>query len=78
VKGKSITLLSQVSTRIHGLDEILRYLQMGDNVVFQVDKLEDYKVFVNPYVKASLERKQTVFYMRFANQTRLFWKMLQI
>ncbi len=66
-----MTPLSQVSTGIHGLDEILSYLQMGDNVVFQVDKLDDYKEFVNPYVKAALERKQTVVYMRFANHPPL-------
>jgi len=34
---------AQVSTGINGLDEILNYLQMGDNVVFQVDNIEDYK-----------------------------------
>ncbi|MEN6621955.1 MAG: PEP/pyruvate-binding domain-containing protein [Smithella sp.] len=66
-----MTPLSQVSTGINGLDEILSYLQMGDNVVFQVDRLDDYKEFVRPYVKASLERQRTVIYMRFANHPPL-------
>lgn len=66
-----MTPLSQVSTGINGLDEILSHLQMGDNVVFQVDRLDDYKEFVRPYVKASLERKRTVIYMRFANHPPL-------
>ncbi|MEN6488652.1 MAG: phosphoenolpyruvate synthase, partial [Smithella sp.] len=66
-----MTPLSQVSTGINGLDEILNSLQMGDNVVFQVDEIADYKAFVKPYIKTSLERKQTVVYMRFANHPPL-------
>lgn len=66
-----MTPLSSVSTGIDGLDEILNSLQMGDNVVFQVDAIADYKAFVEPYVKASLDRKQTVVYMRFANHPPL-------
>ena len=48
--------ISSVSTGIKGLDKTLNYLQMGDNVVFQVENIEDYKIFINPYVKTVLER----------------------
>ncbi len=58
---------AQVSTGISGLDEILNYLQMGDNVVLQVDDIEDYKKFVNPYVKTALAQNRRLVYMRFAN-----------
>jgi hypothetical protein len=58
--------ISCVSTGIKGLDKTLNYLQMGDNVVFQVDKIEDYKIFVNPFIHAALERRQRIVYMRFA------------
>ena len=50
--------ISSVSTGIKGLDKTLNYLQMGDNVVFQVENIEDYKIFVNPYVNDS-SRKRT-------------------
>ena len=53
-----MTSLSKVSTGINGLDEILNFLQMGDNVVFQVDEIADYKAFVKPYVKTSLAQKR--------------------
>ena len=66
-----MTPLSQVSTGIGGLDEILNSLQMGDNVVFQVDEIADYKAFVKPYVQTSLEQKRTVVYMRFADHPPL-------
>lgn len=63
--------ISSVSTGIKGLDKTLNYLQMGDNVVFQVENIEDYKIFINPYVKAALERGRRVVYMRFAQHPPL-------
>ena len=58
--------LSGVSTGIHGLDKTLNYLHMGDNVVFQVEDIGDYKRFVDPYIKEALEQGRRVVYMRFA------------
>ncbi|MCX5805517.1 MAG: PEP/pyruvate-binding domain-containing protein [Proteobacteria bacterium] len=58
--------ISSVSTGIKGLDKTLNYLQMGDNVVFQVEDIEDYKKFVNPYVENALEKGRRIVYMRFA------------
>ncbi len=66
-----MTPMPRVSTGIQGLDEILNYLQMGDNVVFQVDDIADYKKFVGPYVEAALAGRQRVIYMRFANHPPL-------
>jgi hypothetical protein len=66
-----MALLNHVSTGINGLDEILNFLRMGDNVVFQVDDIADYKKFVDPYVSTALSRGQRVVYMRFANHAPL-------
>ncbi|HBI48174.1 MAG TPA: phosphoenolpyruvate synthase [Smithella sp.] len=63
--------ISSVSTGIKGLDKTLNYLQMGDNVVFQVENIEDYKTFVNPYVKTALEKGRRIVYMRFAKHPPL-------
>jgi hypothetical protein len=62
---------AHVSTGMKGLDEILNFLQMGDNVVMQVDDITDYKRFVDPYVEAALANNQRVVYMRFANHPAL-------
>jgi hypothetical protein len=67
-----MTPLPRVSTGINGLDEILNSLRMGDNVVFQVDDITDYKRFVDPYVNTALSRGQQVVYMRFAGHAPLF------
>ena len=73
-----MTPYARVSTGMNGLDEILNYLQMGDNVVFQVDDIEDYKKFVDPYVKTALARNQRLVYMRFANHPALLESNKQI
>ena len=66
-----MALYQRVSTGMNGLDEILNYLQMGDNVVLQVDTIEDYKKFVDPYVKNALYQNRRLVYMRFANHPPL-------
>lgn len=63
--------ISCVSTGIKGLDDTLNYLQMGDNVVFQVDKITDYKIFVNPFIKTALAKGQRIVYIRFAQHPPL-------
>ncbi len=62
---------SRVSSGIHGLDEVLNYLQTGDNVVLQVDDIEDYRHFVLPFVEEALKNNERVVYMRFARHAPL-------
>jgi hypothetical protein len=62
---------SRVSSGIKGLDEILNFLQSGDNVVMQVDAIDDYRSFVIPYVNTALENHERVVYMRFARHEPL-------
>lgn len=62
-----MTPYTRVSTGIKGLDEMLNYLQVGDNVVWQVDDIEDYKKFVDPYIKTALAKNRRLVYMRFAS-----------
>lgn len=55
------------STGIGGLDTVLCHLNMGDNVVWQVDSVEDYRSFVRPYVTQALHENRRVIYIRFAD-----------
>lgn len=64
-------LFAKVSTGIPSLDEIIDFLRMGDNVVWQADSVEDYRRFVVPYVRRALAQKQRVVYMRFAHHEAL-------
>ena len=60
-----------VSTGRGGLDAILGSLRLGDNVVWRVDRVDDYRSFVVPYVAAALAAGRRVVYVRFARHPRL-------
>ena len=54
------------STGVAGLDAVLCHLHMGDNVVWQVDSVEDYRNFVRPYVNQAIQEGRRLVYIRFA------------
>ncbi|MCX8110243.1 MAG: PEP/pyruvate-binding domain-containing protein, partial [Syntrophorhabdaceae bacterium] len=45
--------------------------RMGDNVVWQVDNIDDYRHYVAPFIQRRLADKQRVVYMRFADHEPL-------
>jgi len=63
--------LNLETTGLKGLDEILQNLRKGDNVVWQVDSVEDYKHFVLPYIKQAEQDKKNIIYIRFAQHEPL-------
>lgn len=62
---------TRVSTGVPGLDTILDGLRIGDNVVWRVDSVADYKAFVTPYVRQALADGRRVVYMRFGRHEPL-------
>jgi hypothetical protein len=62
---------TRVSTGIPGLDNILDGLRIGDNVVWRVDNIADYRAFVTPYVRTALQDGRRVVYMRFGRHEPL-------
>ncbi len=62
---------SHVSTGWRSLDKIIDHLRRGDNVVWQVDEIDDYKRLVTPFVKSASARGDRVVYMRFARHAPL-------
>lgn len=59
------------TTGLHGLDRILNGLRLGDNVVWRVDEVDDYREFVKPFVQAALTDGKRVVYCRFARHEPL-------
>lgn len=55
-----------VSSGITALDEVLQGLRLGDNVVWQVDSLEDYDYFVQPFIRRAQQDGRKLVYLRFA------------
>lgn len=63
---------SHPSTGLTGLDDVLKGLLPGDNVVWQVEDIADYAAFVRPYVERAKAAGQCVVYIRFAKHPPLF------
>ncbi len=62
-----MNLYDRVSTGIKGFDQVIDYLRLGDNVVWQVDSVSDYKKMVEYFVESSKTENMRVIYVRFAN-----------
>lgn len=58
--------ISAVSTGLTGLDRVIDGLRLGDNVVWQVDSIEDYRRVVAPYVEQARADARRIIYVRFA------------
>lgn len=55
----------RISTGLHGLDQLIDELRLGDNVVWNVDSLLEYHKVVKYFVKQALEDNRHVAYIRF-------------
>jgi hypothetical protein len=67
-----------VTTGFKGLDEILDGLRIGDNVVWKVDTIDDYRDFVVPYVHQALAEEREVIYFRFGQHPPLLDPELKV
>ncbi len=56
----------RVCSGIPQMDQVFDNIRLGDNVVWRVDNLEEFKLFVKPYVKQAIEDKRNLIYIRFA------------
>ncbi|MCE5264170.1 MAG: PEP/pyruvate-binding domain-containing protein [Deltaproteobacteria bacterium] len=55
-----------VSSGIAALDQVLQGLRLGDNVVWQVDRLDDYRHFAEPFARQAIGDGRRTIYFRFA------------
>ncbi|OIP32999.1 MAG: pyruvate, phosphate dikinase [Deltaproteobacteria bacterium CG2_30_66_27] len=60
-----------MSTGLPGLDRVFTGILPGDNIVWQVDTVEDYVPFVDPFVRAAIARGKRLVYFRFARHPEL-------
>ena len=61
----------QLSTGLSGLDRALRGLLPGDNIVWRIDTVDDYKPFIEPYCQSAVERGRGPVYFRFGDHPPL-------
>ena len=65
----------QLSTGLAGLDRVFQGLMPGDNLVWQVESLHDFKPLVAPFCQAALAQGRKVIYFRFAAHEPLLPKL---
>lgn len=61
----------ECTTGIAGLDRVLKGVMPGDNVVWLVDEIDDYRNLVVPYAKAACRTGRRLIYFRFASHPAL-------
>jgi len=66
--------VSQASTGLPSLDNILHGIRPGDNVVWQVDSIDDYLPFVQSFVAGAQTEGRKIVYFRFAKHKELVSK----
>lgn len=54
-----------------GLDRALDSIRLGDNVVWRVSCVDDFRYFVTPYVEQAIRDKRNLIYIRFAQHDPL-------
>jgi len=62
---------SRVSTGLPSLDQVLDGLRIGDNVVWRVRDLDDYRRFVSPFVTSVARTGRRIIYLRFGQHPPL-------
>lgn len=61
----------RVKSGIEDFDKAIDNIRLGDNVVWRVSKLSQFRLFMEPYVKQALEDKRNIIYFRFASHEPL-------
>ncbi len=70
-KRDNMAAFDKVLSGFPGFDEAVDYIRMGDNVVWQVDNLRDFKLFMEPFAKQAIADGRNLIYMRFAHHAPL-------
>ncbi len=68
----------RISTGLDGLDRVLDWLRLGDNVVWSVEDLDHYRGFVLPFATRAVEQGRRLVYMRFARHEPLIKSGMQV
>ena len=64
----------KLSTGLSGLDRIFRGVIAGDNIVWHIETVEDYRCFVDPYHQFAQKTEKNLTYFRFAKHEPLLTK----
>ena len=61
----------RVKSGIPEMDTALDHIRLGDNVVWRVSDLSEFRLFMEPYVRQAIEDGRNIIYFRFASHAPL-------
>ena len=61
----------RVKSGIPEMDTALNNIRLGDNVVWRVSELSEFKLFMKPYIRQAIEDNRNIVYFRFAGHEAL-------
>lgn len=61
----------KVESGLPGLDSVLQNIRLGDSVLWQISKIEDYLFFVTPLAEKAIAQGKNIIYFRFAEHPPL-------
>ncbi|SDB33867.1 PEP/pyruvate-binding domain-containing protein [Butyrivibrio sp. INlla16] len=61
----------RILSGIPEMDKALDNIRLGDNVVFRVSELSEFKLFVDPYIEQAKKDNRNIIYFRFASHEPL-------
>jgi len=62
---------NKVKSGFVGLDQVIDYLRLGDNVVWQVDSIDDYALMAEAFVEQAIAEQRKIIYFRFGDHRPL-------
>ncbi|MCR5837349.1 MAG: PEP/pyruvate-binding domain-containing protein [Lachnospiraceae bacterium] len=68
----------RVKSGIPEFDNAIDNIRLGDNVVWRVSNLSEFKMFVEPYINQAIEDKRNIIYFRFASHEELVEKRAEV
>lgn len=66
-----VKVYTLMSTRLPEVDDVIQGVVPGDNIVWQMDSIEDYVLFVHPFLRDAYKKGNKLIYFRFAEHSSL-------
>ena len=70
-RGIRMAAFERVKSGIPEMDTVLDHIRLGDNVVWRVSDLSEFRLFMEPYVRQAIEDGRNIIYFRFASHAPL-------
>ena len=70
-EGDTMAAFDRILCGIPEMDKALDHIRLGDNVVFRVSDLSEFRLFVDPFIRQAKKDRRNIIYFRFASHAPL-------